>query len=188
MTHIIALLLQYKYAILFPLGIVEGPIITVIAGLFVRTGVLNFYWVYGVVVLGDALGDAIAYSVGRFGGPLVMKKFGKFFGVTPEKIHQAKLYFTNNRRKALFLSKIIHGVGIAGLMTAGSLKIPYKRFFMICITVSLVQSAVFLIVGILFGHAYALIGNYFNLFSQATIVVGLVIALIVFFWLRIRKK
>lgn len=188
MAHIIDLLLAYKYLILFPLAVVEGPIITVIAGLFVRTGVLSFFAVYSIVVIGDAFGDSIAYAVGRFGGPAVLKKFGNFFGVTDAKVAQAREYFINNRHKTLILSKIIHGVGVAGLVTAGNLKVPYRRFFLICLMVSLIQSMVFLLLGVLFGHAYVTFGKYFDFFGRGTIIIGICIALVAFFWYRIKKK
>ena len=41
MDHIVYLLTEYKYLILFPLAIVEGPIIAVIAGFLCSSGFLN---------------------------------------------------------------------------------------------------------------------------------------------------
>jgi membrane protein DedA with SNARE-associated domain len=172
---------------MLPLAIIEGPIIAVIAGFFARTGVFSFYIVYAVIILGDILGDTIAYCAGRFGGPVLLNKFSRFFRITEAKREKARVYFDLHRHKALILSKIIHGIGIAGLITAGNLKIHYHKFFFICLCVSLVQSAFFLLVGVLFGHAYVKIGQYFNFFSVGTIVVGVIVALSLFFYFRARK-
>lgn len=184
----LGLLLTYKYLILLPLAVIEGPIITVIAGLFVRTGILNFFIVYIIVIFGDILGDAIAYFVGRFSGPIFLKKFNKFFHITPEKTEKAKAYFDLHHHKTLVLSKIIHGFGIAGLMTAGTLKVPYKKFFITCLCVSLVQSAAFLLLGFFFGHIYVIFGKYMNIFSKWTIIIGIIVVIVLFFYFRLRKK
>lgn len=188
MPHIFALLSHYGYAILFPLAIVEGPIITVIAGLFVKSGIFTFYGVYAIAVAGDILGDGLAYSVGRFGGPVVLKKFGKFFGVTEEKTTKARERFTRHHNKTILFSKIIHGVGVAGLITAGNLKIPYPRFFFVCLCVSLVQSVVFLSIGMFFGRVYEILNSGLNIFSEGTIVVGIIVALVLIFRHRIKNK
>ncbi len=183
----ISLLLTYKYVILFPLAVVEGPILTVIAGLFVKTGVLNLYLVYIIVVLGDMFGDTLAYSIGRFGGPLVLRKFSKLWGITDAKVQKAKEYFDLHHHKTLIFSKIIHGVGVAGLITAGNLKISYKKFFFMCLCVSLMQSAILLTIGVLFGHAYAKINQYLGFFSSATIILAAVIILIIYVKSKAKK-
>ncbi len=186
MSHIFFLLLKYKYWILFPLAVVEGPIITIIAGFFTTMGLLNPLAVYITVVIGDLFGDAWCYIVGRYGGALFLGKFGKFFGITPEKIARAKAYFDTNHNRTLVLSKIMHGVGIAGLITAGNLRIPYKKFFKVCTVTSIAQSAILLVIGILFGHAYVVLDKYLNYFATATIVIG--VAVVLFFILKSKFK
>jgi membrane protein DedA with SNARE-associated domain len=59
LSQIINWLEVYKYFVLFPVTIFEGPIITVIAGYLSSLGFLNFYVAYGVIVLGDTVGDIL---------------------------------------------------------------------------------------------------------------------------------
>ena len=172
----IQLLLTYKYLILFPLSVVEGPIVTVVAGFMSRTGVFNIYLVYITVVFGDIFGDALAYCIGRFGGPVVIGRFSRIFKISPEKMEQVQEYFRLNHYKTLILSKVVHGVGVAGLLTAGHLKIPYGKFLLSCLIVSLVQSAVFIVLGIFFGQLYLQIGKYFTYYAigiSAAAVIGI---------------
>ncbi len=149
MEHTLALLGEYGYLLLFPLAIVEGPIITVLAGFLVTLGVLNPFIVYAIVVAGDMVGDSWLYGVGRVGGKW-LDRVSRFFRVTPEKLEQAKGFFDTHHHRTLILSKLVHGIGAAGLIAAGMLRIPYRRYVFVCVLISLAQSCIFLLIGILF--------------------------------------
>ena len=184
LSKILSLLLSYRYVFIFPLAIIEGPIITIIAGFFVTTHVFNPFIVYGLVVLGDAIGDSFLYWFGRGSRSVVHRFFGK--SINKQKLDEAREYFTTHHNKALVMSKIVHGVGISGLVAAGSLHVSYKKFFFTCLAISLIQSAVFLLLGILFGHAYQQLNTYLGYFGIITATVG--IALIVFLIIKFKAR
>jgi len=168
------LLLTYKYLILYPLGIVEGPILTVVAGFLVTLKILNPLLVYIIVILGDVTGDSIAYCFGYFG-----KRFLHYLKITDEKLEKAKIYFNENHKKAIIASKVVYGFGTTGLIAAGVLRIPYIKFFKTCISVSLVQSFILLMIGILFGQAYEVIGKYFDYYAAVVSVIALAVILFI---------
>lgn len=174
MEQTIALLLAYKYYILLPLSIIEGPIITVIAGFLSLTHDINPFVIYGVVVVGDLIGDTLLYSLGRWSGNNITT-YGKYLGVTEERLAYAKEYFGNHHRKAVITSKLVHGIGVSGLVTAGVLRIPYVRYMRTCFAISLVQCAAFLLIGLLFGQAYMKIGQYLDYFAAGISIVALLI-------------
>ncbi len=165
MTHVLLLLTTYKYLLLFPIVVVEGPFITMISGFLVSTHVFNIFIVYPLCVVGDLAGDTIFYCIGRWSGKSLLR-FSAHFGVTPEKLENAKDFFANHHHKALVASKLIHGVGVSGLITAGFLKISYKKYLKTCFYIALAQSAVLLLIGFLFGHAYLQIGKYLNNYAK----------------------
>jgi membrane protein DedA with SNARE-associated domain len=181
------LLSVYGYLILFPLAVVEGPIITVIAGLLVTTGVFNPFIAYAVVVAGDIVGDSIIYTLGRFGGGHVTRLVERWFGVTQEKLEWVEKRMKKHHFKMMALSKLAQGVGVAGLFAAGVLRISYPLFVLACLLVTLCQVALYLGIGILFGRAYEAIGTYFSYAAEGTVVVALV-ALALFLWYRHHKK
>ncbi len=168
------LLMTYKYLIIFPLGIVEGPILTVVAGFLVTLKILNPFIVYVIVVLADVVGDSIAYSFGYFG-----KIFLPYLKITDEKLEKAKIFFNENHKKAIIASKIVYGFGTTGLIAAGMLRISYKKFFTTCISISLVQSFILLTIGILFGQAYEIIGKYFDYYAAIASVIALAVLLFI---------
>ena len=171
----IQLLLTYRYIILIPLAIIEGPIVTVICGFLVTLKVFNPLAVYVVMVLGDIVGDGGIYYIGYSG-----KRFLKYFRVTEEKLEKAKTYFRENHKKAIAMSKLIHGIGFTGLVAAGAIHVPYKKYFKTCATISIIQSFVMLILGILFGHAYVVIGKYLNYYAAFVSVLALIVLVIIF--------
>ncbi len=182
---LIPILLHYRYAILYPLAVIEGPILTVVAAFMSTLGIFNPLWVYLIMVAGDVTGDLFYYMLGRYGGQH-LPKITRFLGITDEKVERAKNYFGAHHKKAIVLSKVIHGIGTAGLFVAGHIRIPYPRFFLVCLLTSLVQSAFFLALGILFGHAYLQIAGYLDIYATGTIILG--IALIAILIWRFRRK
>ncbi|HEY9583966.1 MAG TPA: DedA family protein [Candidatus Paceibacterota bacterium] len=186
-TETAALILAYKYYIIFPLAVFEGPILAAVAGFFITTGYLNFIPVYLIVILGDVIGDLLMYGLGRFGRKILLGRVGRIFKITEEKLEQAKEYFNLHQKKAIVFSKLVHGIGAAGLIAAGSLKISYWRFMKICLIVSFFQSAFLIGLGVLFGKAYIQLGEYLNYYSSASIVIAIAV-LIFFIFKRLKFK
>jgi membrane protein DedA with SNARE-associated domain len=175
MAAILSLLITYRYLIIFPLGVIEGPIIAVICGLLVTLGILDWYVAYPLLVFADALGDWAYYALGRFGRPLI-KRWGRYIGATPERLEQAHKHFKLNHFKMVAASKLIHAGGFLGIITAGTLKIPFLRFALQCLVISILQTGVLFVVGIFFGSAYERIGHYLDYYAAGTAVVVLIIA------------
>ncbi len=179
----IELLLTYKYLIIVPLAIIEGPIISVICGLLTTLGVFNPLVVYAVMVLGDIIGDGIFYYIGYSG-----KGLFSYFKISEEKVEKAKIYFQNNHKKAIAGSKIMYGIGTAGLVAAGALHTPYKRYFKTCALFSLGQSLVMMLLGIFFGQSYLIIGKYLDYYAAGVSVLALVVLVFLIFIRKYKKN
>ncbi len=176
----ITTILKYKYLIIIPLSIFEGPIITVISGFLVAGGFLNIFIIYMIIVLGDILGDTGLYFLGYFGKNII-NKYGKYIGVTKKRLEKVEGYYSLNHKKALILSKVFHGIGSAGLVGAGALNLKYSKFFKICFYISLIQAGILLSLGIFFGHLYLQIGKYLNYYASGVSVLVIIIILYSFF-------
>jgi membrane-associated protein len=186
MEHLFHLLTQYRYIILFPLAIVEGPIITVIAGFLCTLGFLNPLFVFPIIISGDVIGDSLYYGLGRIGNAKFVQNIGKRVGINSDKINSARAFFNSNPTRTISLSKIILGIGVAGLFLAGQAKVPYKKFLSICTLTSAAQCAIYLSIGLLFGNAYLKIDKYLNYFASVTIVAALLFFL--FFIIKSKLK
>lgn len=187
MEHIIYLLIQYKYFWLLPLAVVEGPILAVIAGLLCSGGYLNPLLVFPIIILGDLTGDSLCYLLGRRGMPRILQKLGNRLGLDRQRLDSMTLIFERNPSRTISLSKIVLGIGVAGIYLAGHAKIPYRQFIRICAFTSSLQYLFYLGIGIVFGHAYMEINHYLNMFATVSILVVLAILLFLFFQSKLKK-
>ncbi len=174
MDYAFSLLLTYKYFILIPLAVVEGPIITVIAGFLITLGYMNIFLVYLIVIIGDLAGDTFFYSLGRWGKNFVYE-YGHYIGINTEKLEKAKKSFTNKETKTIILSKLFHGIGVVGLVATGILDFPYLKYIKISTPISIIQTTVFIFIGIIFGHSYLKIAQYFDLYASTISIVVIIL-------------
>jgi membrane protein DedA with SNARE-associated domain len=184
--QIISWLLHFKYLALFPLAVIEGPIITIITGLFASLGYLNFFLAYIIIVAGDLTGDTLHYLAGRFGGRSFIDRWGKYIGADKEQVKKLEGQFAKRGDQLLFIGKMLHGLGGAFLVAAGIIKMPFNKFLFSNMLATLVKSMLLLIIGFYFGQAFRLIDSYLE--KIALISVGLAIFLFLIYFFYFRKK
>jgi len=182
--QIIPWLLHYKYLALFPLAVLEGPIITIITGFFASLGLINFIMAYFVIVAGDLVGDVLHYLVGRIGGRRFVDHWGKFFGVTRNHIGDLEQQYEKRGNKLLFIGKMAHGIGGAFLVGAGVIKMPFDKFLFSNMLATLIKSMVLLIIGFYFGHAFKLIDTILGKIALLTTGAGILLFIIYFFYFK----
>ncbi len=166
-------LAHYKYWVIFPIAVVEGPMVTVLAGFLSSQGQLNFLTAYAIIAIADLAGDALYYLLGRFGRQAAMAKVGRFFGVTPERIMALEKHFANHPKKIFIAGKMAHGIGTVVLAAAGFAKVPFRKFIFLNIFPTLFKSLILLAVGYYFGRAYEHINTYLD---YSAIAIGIICA------------
>lgn len=164
-------IVAYRYAILLPIAIVEGPIVSVIAGFLISIGQMDFWIAFGLLSLGDVLGDVGLYSIGRWGGLALISKHGARFGVTPERIKKLETFFEHHAKKTLLFGKWGHVLGFPILVTAGVAREPLGEFIAVSIIGTLPKTLALVFLGIYFGASYGLVNHYLDIFVVVTLVV-----------------
>ena len=109
------------YTMIVVVACVEGPWLSIILGFLIRLGDFSVFPVYISLMLGDLIGDAVWYYIGRRYGDRFVAKYGKYFNVTARGVERMSTLFHRYKHSVLFLSKISNGLGFAlvTLMTAG---------------------------------------------------------------------
>ena len=172
-AEITALIIAYKYWAIVPFALFEAPLMSIIIGFFAATGQLNIFLAFAIVVCGDFVGDTTLYIVGRWGRPL-FEKVGLHLNLSREHVQMVLEHFEKRDRRAIVISKLVHGIGFTGLAVAGSIKVPYRRFAVTCVIVTICQSAVLAAIGMLSGKAYKTFAyylGYFNIVATALLLV-----------------
>ncbi|MGC9599005.1 MAG: DedA family protein [Minisyncoccia bacterium] len=158
-SPIVSWLLAYRYPILYPLAIVEGPVVMMISGFLVRLNFFYFWPVYFLLIAGDLTGDILWYLLGRHGARSFIEKYGKFFSITEENVEKAEQFFNKHQWKILFISKITMGFGfaLATLIAAGAAKVPFKKYLTINFLGQFVWTGVLMAVGYFLGNLYIMV-------------------------------
>ena len=173
---LISWFVHYKYLIIFPAAVIEGPIVTVVAGFLSSLGNLNFFLAWAVVVSGDVVGDIAWYGLGRFGGRGLVDRWGHYVGITSERVERLEDHFGKHGGKTLMLGKISHGVGGTILVAAGVARTAFWEFVWYNFIASIPKSLLLLLIGFYFGQALSKINSYLEFFGAITIMLGLVFA------------
>jgi membrane-associated protein len=178
--HLLTLLSTYKYVVLFPLSLVEAPLMSILGGFLIALGHIDIFIAYVVIIAGDFVGDGVLYVAGWWGAPF-LDRLRRRLGVTDEKMARVSLYFQESYGKAIVTSKLVHGVGFTGLIVAGSLRVPFWRYALVCVLVTCSQSAVLMAAGVLSGGAYLEVARYFGIWGGLASIVALIaIAVVVY--------
>ncbi|MFH1182757.1 MAG: DedA family protein [Candidatus Moraniibacteriota bacterium] len=188
LQDVINWLIIYKYLVIFPITIVEGPAISIIAGFLSAHGILNLYLVYLVLVLGDLTGDTLYYLIGRWSRKSFLLKWGRFFGVTEEKLIKLEKHYEEHSGKTLIFGKISHAFGSAFLIAAGAAKMPLGRFLWFNLIATVPKSLIYLLIGYYFGEAYRRIVYYLDYAGIISVAVAVILVFIYFVVVKMARE
>lgn len=151
----LSLLLKYKYAVLLPLAILEGPIVSLVAGFLVSSGVLDPLLSFMILLFGDIIPDTIFYYIGYFGNKTgrIRAYFSRmhFFAEHGKIIEQL---WMRHGLKTMFFGKLAYGFALPFLVSAGAIRLPFRKFISYAIPVTVFQYGIIMSVGYLLGSSY----------------------------------
>lgn len=164
----------YKYLLIFPIAVIEGPIISVISGFLVFLGYLNAYLAFVVLVGADVLGDCIYYTIGTYWRRWAwVKKYANLLGYSEASELFLEEHFKKHTAKTLLIAKASHGLGAAVQVAAGIAHMDFKKFLWYSFIGTLVKSFILMTIGFYLGRSYIKIDEYFH--SIAFFTVGTVL-------------
>ncbi|MDI3496391.1 MAG: hypothetical protein PWQ35_412 [Patescibacteria group bacterium] len=186
--QIFHLLTTYRYLLLFPIAIAEGPVITMISGYLSYLNFLNFFIAYIIMIIGDLAGDIVYYAIGRWGRLRIIEKYGHYVGVTRERIINMEQIFESNDKRALIGGKFIFGIGGLIIIASGAAKYNFKKFLSYCILGTIPKSLILMIIGYYFGHAYIKIAKYFDYTAIISIFLFIFICVAYYYFQKYMKN
>ena len=179
MGSTLALLLAYRYFILFPLAMIEGPIVAFAAGVLVSLDYLAMIPTFTILILGDVIPDMAYYLFGEFGmNTRFMEKYMERNSKAATHLESYEKLWHEAPAKMMFMSKLAYGLSTLLLVSAGMVKVPIGKFFRLALVVTLFQYGILFFLGYHFGGAFAA-DRYFSYVGYA--VASLVILFIALF-------
>lgn len=186
---ILGYLATYRYVLIIPITIIEGPIVMVLCGFLLRFGTFDLIPLYAILMLADMIGDVGWYCVGRYWGLSFVKRFGRFFSITEKTLKRATELFNKHHNKILFISKITMGFGFAivTLITAGITKVPFRKYLVFNVSGQFIWTAALLALGYGFGNIYTSIDKGFRDVAFVALII-IILAIVYGFGKYLKKR
>ncbi len=164
----------------------EVPIIA--AGILSANETLNPWLAFMWCLLGALIGDCVMYYIGyHFGRPVLQEHpwWARF--VTAEREAQIEKQFRNHGFKVFFVARFLVGIRSPVYLTAGILRVSFRRFLMIDLFCATMVVGTFFGLTYLFGTAIA---KWIRKGEVAlTVVVMLALAAVsIYLWWRYYRK
>jgi len=181
-ANLLAFLQTQGYLVMLLIVILEGAIITYVAGFAASLGIFNVYVVFLLSVLGNFIGDVVYYLIGRFGKKTsIYRHFVNKIG--PDKVNKIEHYLKNNLVKTLLVVKLTPVLPAPGLVLAGT-TVPYRKFLFYTLMIGMMYSAFLTMFGFYSGVAFNVI---VKSFKYVEISIGLIVILFVVVWIGLRR-
>ena len=168
---IIPLVIKYGYLAIFPITLVEGPVIALVVGFLISLGYLKFLPAYIIIVVADVMGDVIYYYIGYFGNKdKFLKKYGPRFPVILKNFNLIENLWHKHEKKTILLSKLSYGLCVPFLMSAGMVRMSIKRFILYVAFIDIIKFGVIISAGYFLGYSFQRATEYILYFGIATAV------------------
>ncbi|MCR4325519.1 MAG: hypothetical protein NUV59_01810 [Patescibacteria group bacterium] len=150
--HITTLIVEYRYWILVPLSVFEGPLVAFASGTLASLGYFNVYVLAIFFFLLDMAKDAFYYALGYWGRDWrVTRHILKKLGVDEGHLEHVREIWEKHAGKTMFLGKLSYGIAASFVVLAGTVRMPLRKFFGWGAVVAVAQFWTLLALGYLFG-------------------------------------
>lgn len=186
--EIVDLIIKYRYAILFPIAFLEGPVVAVVSGFMIATKFMDFWPSYLILVSANITGDIVYYLIGYLVPRNKLNKVLMFFKISSKKIDSAETMFLRNRKSAIIFGKVAHAIGSVFLITAGILKVPLIEYLKIGTLIELPKALLFIMIGLYFGRSVTNLGKVVNYSVFGFIIVTAVFIIINYYMTKYTEE
>lgn len=172
-THLV---LQYRYWILIPLTIIEGPIVAFVAGTLAAVGYFNLYLLGVIFFVRDVGLDIMYYAIGHysgrtgFGGRMLAK-----VGITTTHLDHVRDLWARRPGWTMLVGKLSYGIATAFIIAAGIVKMPFRIFIKYGVAVAVLEYGTILLAGYFLGNSLGGSADHVLTSIQYTIAIGAVL-------------
>ena len=179
------LLANYGYLAVFGLVLLEdfgvpvpGETVLILAAVYAGSGRLNV-WLVGLLAFwGAVIGDNIGFAIGRFGGRLLVDRYGRYVLLTPERLDRVTAFFERRGAIVIVVARFVEGLRQANGIIAGTTEMHWARFVAFNALGALLWVAVWVSVGYFSGSHITSIYNTalrYDLYFASAVAVLLVL-------------
>lgn len=184
-TYLVAALTVLVAAIGVPL---PSTIVVLAAGSISTDDGPNIWTLFGLILTAAVVGDMVSYSLGRWGGRLMLGPFGARLGMTPARMETATRRFERWGGPLVLVTRfLLTGLAMPTNLAAGASGYPLPRFFTYVVLGEAIWAGQFLALGWVFGPSWVSLLDYLD--DTITVLTTLAIAAgLVYLLLELRRS
>lgn len=179
---------QNGYLLMFIIMLVEGPAATAAGAFGAALGFFNIWVVLALSLFGNIIPDFLYYAIGFWGREKFIDKYGHYFRLNKDKIKKLEDMFERHTVKALVIIKLVPLLATPGLIVAGLTKMDFKKYIKWSLTITVLASSFYLIIGYYFGTAYNTIVRYIRIGGYLILFFIIIFAAIVYLERKFSQK
>ena len=166
---------------------VPGETVLIAGAVYAGSGRLNIVAVGVVGFVAAVLGDNIGYAIGRFGGHAVVLRWGRYVGMTAERLDKAQDFFNRHGGKIITIARFIEGLRQANGIIAGIIEMRWLKFVAFNALGAALWVGTWVTIGYFAGQHIATIYHYITQYSYYLLIV-LAVAFVGYVVYRLRKR
>jgi membrane protein DedA with SNARE-associated domain len=186
-------LIHYGYIIVFLAIAIESmgvpfpgeTTLLISAAYAASAGALSIFGVIGCAAGGAIFGDSIGYWIGREGGRKLIRRYGKFVGLTEPRYAKAQDYLKRHGGKAVFFGRFVSIARTWISVLVGAHHLNYPQFLVYNVLGGVVWATLYGSLGYLFGSNLPLLETWVK---RAGITFTILGAVVVVYLIYLRKK
>ena len=179
------LVASFGYPVLFLLVMVEslgiplpGETALITAAAFAALGHLSILAVVATAITGAVIGDNGGYWIGRKGGVVLVRRYGRVLRLNESHLARAQTFFERHGPKAVFIGRFIALLRTWAAVLAGAGRMPYGTFMLYNALGAVCWATIVGTLGYVFGRNLPQLERYMGQASLAgVLLVALVVAL-----------
>lgn len=191
-TYLVDLVADWGYLGIFLLMALESSffpfpseVVMIPAGYLVYTGQMNLYMAFAAGAFGSLAGALFNYYLCYFLGRPFIAKYGKYVGITDEKMAKFESFFNRYGEISTFNCRLIPGIRQYISLPAGLAKMNIFTFSLYTTLGAGIWVAILIAIGYYIGDQKELIKEYL---TQITIYLLLVVGLITAIYIYLHKR
>lgn len=185
-----AVILEYRYWILIPLSLIEGPVVAFIAGTLASLDYFNLYFLMALFFIRDVGLDIGYYALGHYGGRTAFaKRMMDKLGVTEDHLEEVRRLWARRPGTTMLIGKLSYGIASAFIVVAGMIRMSLPSFLFYGSLVAILQYGLLLLLGYFLGESFG--GTIVKFIENAQYLIAFTAIVITVYYIiswRMRRK
>jgi membrane protein DedA with SNARE-associated domain len=186
------LVVRYGYAVVVlfvgaeGVGVpLPGETALLAAAALAARGHLSIIGVMVASAIGVAAGGSGGYWIGRSAGQVVVARYGRWAGITPQRLDRTRQFFAVHGTHAILVARFVPIVRILAGLVAGITEMPFAQFAVYNAVAGVIWSLLFGCLGYLFGRNLPLLEHRLG---EGALVIGALMAIVGLAFLAWRRR